>query len=161
MKPFRISVKYHHHRIHFYSNETIMRENKSKAHDSIHPNSCKKATSVQTGPTTANVAVQESAHLIPGDVWIFAWLHIVVDVRAEDFFALAELCLLLASHVGVVAQVAVILCHSQGHGHLHAVGGVSGIRVQTDLIIFEDQWMNRSKYNNFNTDSIFTEAGSI
>lgn len=107
------------------------------------------------------MAGQESAHLRPGDVWIFAWLHVVVDVRAEDFFALAELRLLLASHVGVVAQVAVILCHSQGHGHLHAVGGVSGIRVQTDLINFEDQWMIRSKYNNFNTDSIFTDAGSI
>lgn len=129
MKPFRISVKYHHHRIHFYSNETIMGKNKSEAHDSIHPNSCKKQ------PTTVNMAGQESAHLIPGDVWIFAWLHVVVDVRAEDFFALAQLCLLLASHVGIVAQVAVILCHSQGHGHLHAVGGVSGNRVQTDLRI--------------------------
>lgn len=104
------------------------------------------------------MAGQETAHLIPGDVWIFAWLHVVVDVRAEDFFALAELCLLLASHVGIVAQVAVILCHSQGHGHLHAVGRVSGIRVQTDLIIFEGQWMIRSKYNNFNTDSMMQVA---
>lgn len=68
---------------------------------------------------------QGSAHLIPGDVRVFAWLHIVIDIRAEDLFALAELGLLPPPHVGVVTQAGVILCHSQGHGHLHAVGGVS------------------------------------
>lgn len=82
------------------------------------------------------MAVRESAHLIPGNVWIFAWFHIVVDVRAEDFLTLAEFRLLPASHVRVVAQVGFVLGHSKGHGHLHAVGGVSVIRVQTYLITF-------------------------
>lgn len=74
------------------------------------------------------------AHLKPGYVWIFAWLHVVINVGAEDLFALAELGLLLPSHVGIVAQAGVILCHSQGHGHLHAVGGVSVSRAQTSLL---------------------------
>lgn len=90
-------------------------------HSSIRQNSC---------------GGQGSAHLIPGNVWIFAWLHVVIDVRAEDLFALAELGLLLPSHVGIVAQAGVILCHSQGHGHLHAVGGVSVSTGQMGLITF-------------------------
>lgn len=65
------------------------------------------------------------AHLEPGDVWLFARVDIVIYVRTEDFFTLAELSLLLPSHIGVVAQVCVVLCHSERHGHLHAVCGVS------------------------------------
>lgn len=84
-----------------------------------------KAIQTQSSICQKNCGGQGSAHLIPSNVWIFAWLQVVIDVRAEDLFALAELGLLLPSHVGIVAQAGVILCHSQGHGHLHAVGGVS------------------------------------
>lgn len=69
-------------------------------------------------------SVREQAHLVPGDVWFFARFNVVIYVRTEDVFTLAELSLLSPSHVGVVAQVCVILRHGQGHGHLHAVGGV-------------------------------------
>lgn len=68
--------------------------------------------------------VRELTHLVPGDVRLFARFNIVIYVRTEDVFALAELSLLGSSHVGVVAQVCVILRHGQGHGHLHAVRGV-------------------------------------
>lgn len=64
-------------------------------------------------------------HLVPGDVRLFAWFHVVVDVGAEDVLALAKLRLLLPSHVGVVAQVGVVLGHDEGHRHLHAVRGVA------------------------------------
>ncbi len=66
-------------------------------------------------------SVRQQAHLVPGDVRLFARFNIVVYVGTKDVFALAEFSLLGSSHVGVVAQVRVILCHSQGHGHLHAV----------------------------------------
>lgn len=74
--------------------------------------------------------VREVAHLVPGNVRLFARFNIVIYVWTEDVFTLAELSLLLPSHIGVVAQVCVILCHSQGHGHLHAVCGVSESREQ-------------------------------
>lgn len=64
---------------------------------------------------------KRQTHLEPGDVRLFARLNIVVYVWTEDFFALAELGLLRPSHVGVVAQICVVFCHSQRHGHLHAV----------------------------------------
>lgn len=124
MKPFRISLSF---KIIDTDPLFIVMKQYEKIikarpkHSSIRQNSC---------------GGQGSAHLIPGDVRIFAWLHVVIDVRAEDLFALAELSLLLPSHVGIVAQAGVILCHSQGHGHLHAVGGVSVSRGQTYLITF-------------------------
>lgn len=64
-------------------------------------------------------------HLVPGDVRLFARFHVVVYVWAEDVFTLAELSLLLPSHVGVVAQVCVVLSHDEGHRHLHAICGVA------------------------------------
>lgn len=64
---------------------------------------------------------RELTHLVPGDVQVLARFNVVVYVRAEDVFTLAELSLLSSSHVGVVAQIRVIFCHGQRHGHFHAV----------------------------------------
>lgn len=92
--------------------------------------------------THEQTSVRESAHLVPGDVRLFARFNIVIYVRAENVFTLAELSLLSSSHVGVVAQICVIFRHSQRHGHLHAVCWVPVGREQQHFthLILGSQW---------------------
>lgn len=70
-------------------------------------------------------------YLKPNNIWLCSWLSKILNSLARDLLAFAQLCLLKEPHFGVVAEVRVILCHSQGHGDLHAVGGVPAKQTQS------------------------------
>lgn len=65
-----------------------------------------------------------ASYLVPHDLRLHSRLEIILNARADDVFAFAQLCLLKEPHFGVVAEVCVILRHRERHGHLHAVCGV-------------------------------------
>lgn len=88
-------------------------------------------------PRQRSARSHSCTHLVPGDVRLFAWFPVVVDVRAEDVFALAELGLLLPPHVRVVAEVCVVLSHGEGHRHLHAICGVAEGRNDKSEMMFD------------------------
>lgn len=67
---------------------------------------------------------KEQVYLVPHYFRFHSWLYIILNVGAVDVLAFAQLCLLEEPHLGVVAEVRVVLRHREGHGHLHAVGGV-------------------------------------
>lgn len=64
------------------------------------------------------------SYLVPGDLWDFSRLCVVLYVRTEDVFALTQLGLLKVPHLGVVTETRVVLGHRERHRHLHTVRGV-------------------------------------
>lgn len=64
-------------------------------------------------------------YLIPGHLRLLVRGEVILDVGAVDHLAFSDLGFLQVAYFTVEAQALVVLLHCQGHGHLHAVGGVS------------------------------------
>lgn len=55
------------------------------------------------------------SYLVPHNLRLHSRLDIILNALTGDVFAFAQFGLLEEPHLGVVAQVRVILCHREGH----------------------------------------------
>lgn len=83
---------------------------------------------------------KHASYLIPNDLRINPRLEIILNSRAGDVFAFAELCLLVEPHFGVVAKLGVVLRHREGHGHLHAVRRVPAMTKRKYAVKRRKDW---------------------
>lgn len=69
---------------------------------------------------TARRQTHSTLYLVPRYLWLLARLDEVLDIRAGNVLALAQLGLLRVAQFGVITGRRVIISHQQSHGHLHA-----------------------------------------